>query len=262
MDAGEAAWNMRLISNRPSFGPFEDAWNSDLAFMGNFVFQGNYNGFIVWDASDPENPTLETSYLCPASQSDVSIFRNLLFVSGESLGGRVDCGTQGVEEAVSPDRLRGIRIFDISDVTAPRYIANVHTCRGSHTHTVMTDPRDDSNVYVYVSGSASVRPPEELEGCSDLTPGGGPQLLALQDRGDPGSSRCARERAHCELAENLHGSRHRAAPRRGDFALVGQREVTRCSGFGRAQISVTTSPPTRRWGSPEEPVRATACCSM
>ena len=170
VDAGEAAWNMRLISNRPKFGPFEDARNSDLAFMGNFVFQGNYNGFIVWDASDPENPTLETSYLCPASQSDVSIFRNLLFVSGESLGGRVDCGIQGVEEAVSPDRLRGIRVFDISDVTEPRYIANVQTCRGSHTHTVVTDPQDDSNVYVYVSGSAGVRPPEELEGCSDLTP--------------------------------------------------------------------------------------------
>lgn len=169
-DAGEAAWNMHLVSNRPKFGPFVEARNSDLAFMGDFVFQGNYNGFVVWDVSDPENPTLATSHLCPASQSDVSIFRNLLFVSGESLGGRVDCGTQGVEEAVSLDRLRGIRIFDISDVTEPRYIANVQTCRGSHTHTVLTDPGDDANVYVYVSGSAAVRPAEELEGCSDLTP--------------------------------------------------------------------------------------------
>ena len=109
-------------------------------------------------------------YLCPASQSDVSVYGNLLFVSGEGYGGRLDCGTEGVEEAVSSDRLRGIRIFDIADIENPRYIHNVQTCRGSHTHSLLKDPDDDENVYIYVSGSAPVRPAEELPGCSDLSP--------------------------------------------------------------------------------------------
>ncbi|HSJ13602.1 MAG TPA: hypothetical protein VK939_04250, partial [Longimicrobiales bacterium] len=96
--------------------------------------------------------------------------RNLLFVSGESLTGRLDCGTQGVAEAVSRDRLRGLRIFDISDVRNPRNVGNVQTCRGSHTHTVLVDPDDAEHVYVYISGSAAVRPEAELPGCSAAPP--------------------------------------------------------------------------------------------
>jgi hypothetical protein len=138
-----------------------------LAFFRNYVIQGNYNGYSVWDISDPEGPELEVTYVCPASQSDVSFYENLLFVSGEGLGGRTDCGTEGVPEPVSQDRLRGIRIFDASDIANPRYIANVQTCRGSHTHTVVTDPGDDENVYIYVSGSSRVRSGEELPGCID-----------------------------------------------------------------------------------------------
>jgi hypothetical protein len=171
-DAGEASWNMRLISNTPSPEGFAGVTNSDLAFSGNMVFQGNYNGFVVWDVTNPVRPVVRTRYLCPASQSDISVFGNLAFVSGEGMGGRIDCGTEGIPQTVtaSPDRLRGIRIFDITDVARPRYIANVQTCRGSHTHTVVTDPRDSQNVYIYVSGSARVRPAEELPGCSDLAP--------------------------------------------------------------------------------------------
>jgi hypothetical protein len=91
-------------------------------------------------------------------------------VSGEGYGGRLDCGTGGVETQVSQDRLRGIRIFDISDIRNPRYISNVQTCRGSHTHTVLKDPDDDQNVYIYVSGSAPVRPAAELPGCVGVPP--------------------------------------------------------------------------------------------
>src|SRR5690606_21932504 len=120
--------------------------------------------------SDPANPRLEIGYVCPASQSDVSIYRNLLFVSGEGLGGRLDCGTEGVPEAVSHDRLRGIRIFDVTDIRNPRYVGNVQTCRGSHTHTVLEHPGDTENVYIYVSGSAQVRPEEELPGCVAAPP--------------------------------------------------------------------------------------------
>jgi hypothetical protein len=170
LDAGQAAWNMRLVSNTPSPEGFAGVTNSDLAFSGSLVYQGNYNGFQVWDVSNPARPSLKTAYLCPASQSDVSVYRNLLFVSGEGLTGRLDCGAQGVQDTVSHERLRGIRIFDVTDIMNPKYIANVQTCRGSHTHTVVTDPRDANNVYVYVSGSAGVRSPNELPGCSALAP--------------------------------------------------------------------------------------------
>ena len=169
-DAEEAIWNLRLLSATPPPEAFVGVTNSDLAFTGDYAIQGNYNGIQVWDISDPSTPELVTEYVCPASQSDVSVYENLLFVSGEGLEGRLDCGTEGVPETASPDRLRGIRIFDISDIRNPEYVANVQTCRGSHTHSVLKDPSDDENVYVYVSGSAPVRPEEELPGCSGALP--------------------------------------------------------------------------------------------
>ena len=169
-DAEEAVWNMRLLSTTPPPEEFVGITNSDLAFTGNYAIQGNYNGVQVWDISNPSSPELTTAYVCPASQSDVSVYGNLLFVSGEGMTGRLDCGTQGVAQAVSPERLRGIRIFDISDIRNPTYVSNVQTCRGSHTHTVLEDPNDDENVYIYVSGSSSVRPEAELPGCSSASP--------------------------------------------------------------------------------------------
>jgi hypothetical protein len=166
-DAGQAAWNLRMVSTTPPSEKFNGVTNSDLAFTGKYAIQGNYNGFQIFDISTPDKPTLVLTYLCPASQSDVSVYRNLLFISGEGQAGRTDCGIQGVPEPVSKDRLRGIRIFDISDMANPKYLANVQTCRGSHTHTVVTDPRDKANVYIYVSGSAGVRSADELPGCFD-----------------------------------------------------------------------------------------------
>jgi hypothetical protein len=166
-DAGQAAWNLELVSTTPPSEKFLGVTNSDLAFTGKYTIQGNYNGFQVFDISDPAKPALVLTYLCPASQSDVSVYKNLLFVSGEGQTGRVDCGIQGVPEPVSRERLRGIRIFDISDIANPKYLANVQTCRGSHTHTVVTDPHDTANIYIYVSGSARVRSADELPGCAD-----------------------------------------------------------------------------------------------
>ena len=174
MDAAEATWNLRVVSRTQPSEQFMDRnapgdfrfINADLAFVGHYVIQGNFSGYQVWDIADPSHPTLYTAYVCPGSQSDVSVYRTLMFVSGEALNGRTDCGTQGVRDTVSHDRLRGIRIFDISDIAHPRYLTNVQTCRGSHTHTVVPDPRDTANVYIYVSGSAPVRSPNELAGCS------------------------------------------------------------------------------------------------
>ena len=169
-DAGEAIWNLRMLSATPPPEEFVGTTNSDLAFTGNHAIQGNYDGIQVWDISDPRNPKTVVTYVCPASQSDVSVYGNLLFVSGEGRGGRLDCGEEGVPDRISHERLRGIRIFDISDISNPDYVANVQTCRGSHTHTVLKHPGDDENVYIYVSGSSSVRPVEELAGCSGLAP--------------------------------------------------------------------------------------------
>jgi hypothetical protein len=170
LDAEEAIWNLSVVSKTPPPAEFVGSTNSDLAFIGDYAIQGNYNGFQIWDISDPASPALVRGYVCPASQSDVSVYRNLLFVSGEGLEGRLDCGTQGLNQAVSQERLRGVRIFDISDIREPRYVGNVQTCRGSHTHSILVDPDDDENVYVYVSGSSSVRPAEELPGCSSALP--------------------------------------------------------------------------------------------
>jgi hypothetical protein len=179
-DPGQAIWNMRLLSNTPSPEPFAGATNSDLAFTGRYAIQGNYNGFQIWDISDPTSPTLRTGYFCPASQSDVSVYGNLLFVSGEGLSGRIDCGGQGVAERVSEERLRGLRIFDISDLDNPVNVGNVQTCRGSHTHTVVEDPNDAENVYVYISGSAGIRSPEELPGCETGMPDENPNTALFR----------------------------------------------------------------------------------
>ena len=180
MDAEEAVWNLRVLSKTPPPPDFIGVTNSDLAFTGRYAIQGNYNGFQVWDISNPRQPVLARGFVCPASQSDVSVYRHLLFVSGEGLGGRLDCGREGIPETVSRERLRGIRIFDISDIRNPRYVANVQTCRGSHTHTVVSDPRDRQNIYIYVSGSAGVRPAQELPGCSSVSPSEDPNTALFR----------------------------------------------------------------------------------
>ncbi|MGH7515710.1 MAG: LVIVD repeat-containing protein, partial [Gemmatimonadales bacterium] len=169
-DAGEASWNLRVLSQTPPPKEFVGETNSDLSFTGKYVIQGNYHGYQFWDISNPAKPRLEEAYVCPASQSDVSVYKNLLFVSGEGLSGRLDCGTEGVPDTVSKERLRGLRIFDISDIAHPKNVGNVQTCRGSHTHSLLVDPKDADNVYVYISGSSSVRSPSELAGCVGALP--------------------------------------------------------------------------------------------
>ena len=173
-DAAEVARNLELIGHgaRPqNFGnaqnPGDFAFlNGDLAFSGNFAFQGGFNGLQIWDISNPKSPTLRTSVVCPGGQGDPSVYKNLLFFSVEETRGRLDCGTQGVTDTVSAERFRGVRIFDISDLDHPKQVAAVQTCRGSHTHTLVTDPNDPENVYIYVSGTSVVRSGSELAGCS------------------------------------------------------------------------------------------------
>lgn len=178
MDAGSAMRNMELLASRPRPEGFFDARalgnlglaNSDMAFRGNLLFVGNFTGFQIYDISTPSNPALITAFMCPGGQGDVSVHGNLLFMSVEATNGRIDCGTQGAPGAVNPDRFRGVRIFDITDLKAPKQIAAVQTCRGSHTHTLVPDPKDAGMLYVYVSGTSIVRQEAELAGCSGGEP--------------------------------------------------------------------------------------------
>jgi hypothetical protein len=140
--------------------------NSDMAFRGNYLFTGNFTGFNIYNISNPKKPELVTSIVCPGGQGDLSIHGNLLFMSVEETRGRLDCGSQGVEPKVSTERFLGVRIFDISNVKMPKQIASVQTCRGSHTHTLVVDPDDKENVYIYGSGTSTPRSGEELTGCS------------------------------------------------------------------------------------------------
>ncbi|HZR23248.1 MAG TPA: hypothetical protein VFA59_06655, partial [Vicinamibacterales bacterium] len=149
-----------VASNRLGFT------NSDLAFSGHRVIVGNYHGFNTYDVERPNRPKLIGSAVCPGGQGDVSVYGNLLFMSVEQTRGRLDCGLQGVPTAVSAERFRGIRIFDISDLNNPKQLAAIQTCRGSHTHTLVPDARDKENLYVYGSGTSSVRSAEELAGCN------------------------------------------------------------------------------------------------
>ncbi|WP_234660377.1 LVIVD repeat-containing protein [Agromyces marinus] len=164
-DAEIAASGVELLESLPT--PEGFSINSDLAFTGDKAVMGSYSGFQVYDISDPAAPALETAFLCPGGQGDVSIHGDLLFMSVEQTSGRIDCGAQGAGGAVNPDRFRGVRIFDISDISNPVQLPGVQTCRGSHTHTIVTDPDDTENVYIYNSGTSSVRSPLELAGCSN-----------------------------------------------------------------------------------------------
>jgi hypothetical protein len=179
--------------------------NSDLAFSGNHLFVGNYNGINFYDIDNPAKTTLKTSLVCPGGQGDVSVYGHLLFMSAEAMNGRTDCGTQGialpegykppplpppaapgeprmprVPPPPSPDRFRGVRIFDIGDLGNPKQVAAVQSCRGSHTHTLVIAPKDKENVYIYISGTSLVRQGEELAGCSGGDPAENPDTALFR----------------------------------------------------------------------------------
>ncbi|HLZ12346.1 MAG TPA: hypothetical protein VKP58_07150 [Candidatus Acidoferrum sp.] len=181
--AGKMPKPMQLVIAQLAFA------NSDLAFQGNRLFQGNFYGLSIYDISNPAKAALVTSLVCPGGQGDLSVHKNLLFMSVEMPNGRLDCGMEGFPPEPPPpadeeknkekkrrlpaaqnDRFRGVRIFDISDIKNPKQVAAVQTCRGSHTHTLVVDPNDKENVYIYVSGTSFVRQSEELAGCSGEKP--------------------------------------------------------------------------------------------
>jgi hypothetical protein len=234
-DAGEAAFGMQRIGSLPKppgFAPGDTvgappppmpaaegqppgppaaqygSTNSDLAFSGNHLFVGNYNGINFYDIDNPMKVKLRTSLVCPGGQGDVSVYGHLLFMSAEAVNGRIDCGTQGIPLPAgytpppptpapanpdgtpgrprrpppppSADRFRGVRIFDISDLSNPKQVAAVQSCRGSHTHSLLIDSKDKDNVYIYISGTGAVRQAEELAGCSGGEPEADPETALFR----------------------------------------------------------------------------------
>lgn len=187
-DAEEAALNMNLLASEPRPDAFVDPdnpgdlsyANSDIAFRDNYAIVGNFMGFMIYDIADPTSPELEVTVVCPGGQGDVSIYGDLVFMSVEEARGRLDCGVEGTSGPVDEERFRGVRIFDISNMTEPEQVASVQSCRGSHTHTILDSPHDDENLYVYISGTSFVRPGAELEGCSDATPAEDPETSLFQ----------------------------------------------------------------------------------
>ena len=145
--------------------------NTDIAFRDDIMVAGSYHGFNVYQLDDDGVPNLMASVVCPGGQGDVSIVDDLLIMSVEETRGRVDCGLQGVDAEISEERFRGLRIFDISQLTRPIQVGAVQTCRGSHTHSVVSGPDADGNIIVYNSGISRVRDEEELPGCFDESPG-------------------------------------------------------------------------------------------
>lgn len=150
-------------------GPLLDFANTDMAFFGDVMVAGSYHGFNIYKLGADGIPTLKSSVVCPGGQGDVSVVGNILVMSVEQTRGRVDCGLEGAPGKVNPERFRGLRIFDISDLAAPRQVGAVQTCRGSHTHSIVS--ADDTRLIVYNSGTAGIRDGEELAGCVGSTPG-------------------------------------------------------------------------------------------
>ncbi len=157
--------------SRNSRSPMLSFSNTDMAFSGNVMVAGSYHGFNIYNLDNQGHAELVSSVICPGGQGDVSIVGNLLIMSVEQNRGRIDCGLQGAGTEPNPERFRGIRIFDISDLKKPQQVGAVQTCRGSHTHSVVSGPDENGIIIVYNSGTSSVRDQEELESCFEAIPG-------------------------------------------------------------------------------------------
>lgn len=170
-DAGTASRGLVHVANLPKPSWFVDPSNpgsfsfvsTDMAFKGNIAFVGNFNGFLAYNIANPDQPVLLSTVLCPGGPADLSIFGNLLFISVEETRARVSCSG----DPTTGERFQGVRVFDITDATAPRYVAAVQTCRGSHRNTVVPDPADPANIYIYSVGTTVVRPASTLDGCNN-----------------------------------------------------------------------------------------------
>jgi hypothetical protein len=192
--------NMELVANLPKTGAFADesAFNSDLAFQGEYAYAGNYNGFNVYDISNPQRPLLATQVVCPGSQNDVSVSGDILVLSTDSSRNDDSCASTS-QSATEDSSWEGIKVFDITQPTAPRYVAAVETACGSHTHT-LAPSQNRRNLFVYVSSYSpntsypDCQPPHDRISVVKI-PAGKPQAARLAatpvlfpDGGNPGGN--------------------------------------------------------------------------
>jgi len=159
--------NMKHIANVPFQDPLKDgAVGTDIAFTDGHAIVGNYNGFTIYDIRNPKKPKIVANVLCPGAQNDVSVHKNLLFLSVDARRSDDSCNSQPQNDGTKP-YWEGIRIFDISDMRNPRYVKSVETKCGSHTHTLVP-ARSSKHVYIYVSSYApspslsNCQPPHDL----------------------------------------------------------------------------------------------------
>ena len=157
--------------SRNSRSPMLSFSNTDMAFSGNVMVAGSYHGFNIYNLDNQGHAKLVSSVICPGGQGDISIVGNLCRMSSEQNLGRIYCDLKGAGTEPNPERFRGIRIFDISDLKRPQQVGAVQTCRGSHTHSVVSGPDENGIIIVYNSGTSSVRDQEELESCFEAIPG-------------------------------------------------------------------------------------------
>jgi hypothetical protein len=152
--------NMALLGNYGAGLGYREG--TDLAFWGNRAIAGSYStgtdaspgspALRVFDISDASRPGLLGSLWCPASQNDVSVWRDLVFMSVDSprkdwtdKDGKPrrahECGAPSASQAdmLAGSEWEGIRIVSIADPGNPQQIAAVRTDCGSHTHTLVPD---------------------------------------------------------------------------------------------------------------------------
>ena len=165
MNAEEATWNLRVVSKTPPVGPVRRDHQLRPGLHRQLRHPGQLQRVPGLGHRRPAEAGAQDGLRLPGlAERRLGLPEPALRLGRGPLR-PARLRHQGVTDTVSTERLRGIRIFDITDITHPRNVGNVQTCRGSHTHTVLVDPKDTENVYVYISGSSQVRSSEELPGC-------------------------------------------------------------------------------------------------
>jgi hypothetical protein len=144
--------NMFLVANHDDGGTYRQG--SDLAFWGNLAVLGNYDnpgGFRLMDIGNPAQPVELGQFQCRGPQADVSIWKNLVFVSVDTPMAAPECGAApaGTAQVASGMGFEGIRIVSIADRANPQQIAFVDTDCGSHTHTLVPDEAN-KRLLIYV----------------------------------------------------------------------------------------------------------------
>jgi hypothetical protein len=170
--------------------------NSDLAFWGNLVFNGNYDGFRILKTS-PGNPKLIGRARCNGDQGDIVVWGDILVRAWNSPAPADDPATANRNEARRcdgqpvPPGFEGVHIWDISNLQDPELIGEVELSArrqadqpgcGSHTITGVPDLANDRLLIYNQTSGGNPALPAGLQECDWL------DILEvpLDDPGDAG----------------------------------------------------------------------------